>query len=54
MNKKSADITLKDVLDIQKKWGEGIIRIGKVYVENGKYRKEAEDFIDSLYGYDLG
>lgn len=54
MNKKSADITLKDVLDIQKKWGEGIIRIGKVYVENGNYRKEAEDFIDSLYGYDLG
>jgi len=54
MNKKSADITLKDVLDIQKKWGEGIIRIGKVYVENGNYEKEAEDFIDSLYGYDLG
>jgi hypothetical protein len=54
MNKKSADITLKDVLDIQKKWGEGIIRIGKVYVENGNYGKEAEDFIDSLYGYDLG
>ncbi len=54
MNKNTSLITDNEVLNIQKRWGEGIVHIGKVFVEGGNYRKEAEKLIDQLYGYDMG
>ncbi|MDO9257386.1 MAG: hypothetical protein Q7U54_17840 [Bacteroidales bacterium] len=47
-------ITEKDVLDIQKIWGEGIVNIGNVFSANGDYKSAAEKHIDELYGYNLG
>ncbi len=52
--KETTPITEQQVLDIQKKWGEGIIRIGRVFLDNGDYRTEAEKHINTLYGYSLG
>jgi hypothetical protein len=46
-------ITEREVVEAQKLWGEGIVRIGKVYTEKGDYSKEAADFIQKMYGYDL-
>ena len=47
-------ITEQEVLDAQKTWGEGIVRIGKVYTEGGDYKAEAKEHIADLYGYNLG
>jgi len=47
-------ITKQEVLEAQKIWGEGIVRIGNVYLEKGDYTAEAEKHIDDLYGYNLG
>ena len=47
-------ISEQEVLETQKIWGEGIVRIGKVYSEGGDYKAEAEKHIDELYGYNLG
>lgn len=49
-----AVITEQEVLDVQKKWGEGIIEIGKVFTDGGDYKAVALNHIDVLYGYDLG
>ncbi len=47
-------ISEQEVLETQRIWGEGIVRIGKVYSEGGDYKAEAEKHIDELYGYNLG
>lgn len=47
-------ITKQEVLDAQKVWGEGIVKIGKVYSEKGDYVAAAEKHIEELYGYNLG
>lgn len=47
-------ITKQEVLDAQKIWGEGIVRIGKVFSEKGDYKTEAKEHIANLYGYNLG
>ncbi|MCM5663743.1 phosphoribosyl-AMP cyclohydrolase [Galbibacter mesophilus] len=46
-------ITEREVVDAQKLWGDGIVRIGNVFTEGGDYSKEAADFIQDMYGYDL-
>lgn len=46
-------ITEREVVEAQKLWGDGIVRIGKVFSENGDYTTEAADFIQEMYGYDL-
>lgn len=46
-------ITEREVIEAQKLWGDGIVRIGKVYTNQGDYSKEAADFIQEMYGYDL-
>lgn len=51
---KSKTITSQEVLEAQKIWGDGIVRIGKVYMEDGDYTAEAEKHIADLYGYNLG
>ena len=52
--KTKTSISEQEVLDAQKVWGDGIVRIGKVFSENGDYMSEAEKHIDELYGYNLG
>ena len=46
-------ITEREVVNAQKMWGNGIVRIGSVYSNNGDYALEAADFIQDMYGYDL-
>lgn len=46
-------ITEREVIESQKLWGDGIVRIGKVFSDKGDYSKEAADFIQEIYGYDL-
>ena len=46
-------ITEREVVEAQREWGEGIVRIGKVYSDGGDYRKEAADFIEAQYAFDL-
>ena len=50
----SKTITEQEVLEAQKIWGDGIVRIGNVYLEKGDYTAEAEKHIGDLYGYNLG
>lgn len=53
-SKPAKTITEQEVLEAQKIWGEGIVRIGKVYTEEGDYKAEAKKHIADLYGYNLG
>ena len=46
-------ITEREVVDAQKAWGQGIVRIGKVFSDKGDYTDTAADFIQKMYGYDL-
>lgn len=47
-------ITEEQVRDAQDAWGEGIVKISSTYAEGGDYKKEAEDLLNTLYGYDMG
>ncbi len=42
------------ILNAQTAWGEGIIRIGKVFLDEGDYRAAAEEHINSFYYYQDG
>ncbi|MEM1216746.1 MAG: phosphoribosyl-AMP cyclohydrolase [Bacteroidota bacterium] len=46
-------ITEAEVIAAQKEWGDGIVRIGKVYTEKGDYTQAATEHIQNLYAYDL-
>lgn len=46
-------ITEKEVVAAQKAWGEGIVRIGKVFTDGGDYSAAAAAHIDQFYAYDL-
>lgn len=54
LQKTEAFITEQEVLDVQKKWGEGIVEIGKVYSGGCDYKAAALNHIEVLYGYNLG
>lgn len=47
-------ITEQEVLDAQKAWGEGIVKIGAVYLENGDYITAASEHINNFYNYQEG
>jgi len=47
-------ITEQEVLDAQKAWGEGIVKIGKVYLEKGNYKNAAIEHINNFYNYQEG
>lgn len=47
-------ITEQEVLDAQKAWGEGIVKIGKVYLEQGDYKTAATEHINNFYNYQEG
>lgn len=46
-------ISEREVVAAQKAWGEGIVKIGKVYQEGGDYSAAAAAHIDQFYAYDL-
>jgi len=41
----------EQVINFQKEWGDGIINIGKTFLNNGDYVNEAKLFINKLYAY---
>ncbi len=45
-------ITEQEVIEAQKAWGDGIVRIGKVFTDGGDYRQAAADHISQFYAYD--
>lgn len=47
-------ITEQEVLEAQKAWGEGIVKIGKVYLEKGDYKTAAIEHINNFYNYQEG
>lgn len=47
-------ISEQEILDAQKAWGEGIVKIGKVYLENGDYKTAAANHINEFYSYEQG
>ncbi|MEM8772879.1 MAG: phosphoribosyl-AMP cyclohydrolase [Pseudomonadota bacterium] len=46
-------ITEQEVVNAQKAWGDGIVKIGKVYTDGGDYVSAAADHINQFYAYDL-
>ena len=46
-------ISEREVVAAQKAWGDGIVKIGKVYQEGGDYSAAAAAHIDQFYAYDL-
>lgn len=47
-------ISEAEVVAAQQAWGEGIVRIGQVYRDNGDYVAAAQRHIEQHYGYDQG
>jgi hypothetical protein len=47
-------INEQEVLDAQKAWGEGIVKIGNVFSENGDYKTAAIEHINNFYNYQEG
>lgn len=48
------NITEEEVIQAQQVWGDGIVAIGKAFVEKGDYLGEAVRHIDTLYAYQMG
>ena len=46
-------ITEQEVVEAQKAWGEGIVKIGQAYLNEEDYVKAASDHINRFYAYDL-
>ena len=55
LNKKlnPSSIREEDVLSIQKEWADSIISIGKIFLDKGNYRLEAEKTLKKLYAFDI-
>ena len=47
-------ITEQEILDAQTAWGQGIVKIGKVFQEKGDYSATAEAHINQFYNYQQG
>ena len=43
----------EDVLSIQKEWADSIISIGKIFLNKGDYKLEAEKTLKKLYAFDI-
>jgi hypothetical protein len=50
----STIIVEQEVLDVQKAWSDGIVKIGKVFLENGDYKTAATEHINNFYNYQEG
>lgn len=44
-------LTVEEVTDFKVAWGEGIVKIGKVYKAGGDYRQAAREHIERFYAY---
>lgn len=42
------------ILEAQHAWGEGIVNIGKVFLDKGDYKAAAEEHIHNFYNYQEG
>lgn len=47
-------ITEAEITAAQTAWGEGIVKIGKVYLEDGDYAQAATEHINNFYNYQDG
>ena len=47
------NITKQQVIDVQNRWGEGIVKIGATFIEGQDYTSVAKEHIDTLYAYDF-
>ena len=47
-------VTIADVNEAQKLWGEGIVAISTAYSSGKNHVEIAREHIESLYGYDKG
>lgn len=50
-NESNVFIAEQEVLDAQKAWGEGIVKIGNAYLEEGDYKTAATEHINNFYNY---
>ena len=48
-----AEITEEQVRNAQNEWAAGIEKISAIFLEEGDYKKAAEDHIDKLYAYGI-
>ena len=46
-------ITVADVEDAQRKWGDGIVRIATAHRSGGNFTEIATEHVERLYAYDL-
>jgi len=51
---KTVSITEQEIIDVQKAWGDGIIKIGAIYTAKGDYKDAALKHIHTFYNYDDG
>jgi len=51
---KNEMITEQEIIDAQIAWGEGIVNIGKVFLEKGDYIDTARKHIEEFYNYEEG
>lgn len=47
-------ITTDEVRQAQQSWGEGIVTIGKLFLDKGDYVKAAQNHLDTLYAFEAG
>jgi hypothetical protein len=47
-------ITEQEVLDAQQAWGDGIVKIGKVYLAEGDFKAAAAEHINEFYNFQEG
>jgi hypothetical protein len=47
-------ITEQEVLDAQQAWGDGIVKIGKVYLDEGDFKAVATEHINEFYNFQEG
>ncbi|MEM9540721.1 MAG: hypothetical protein AAGA60_14605 [Cyanobacteria bacterium P01_E01_bin.42] len=50
----ASPITEAEIDEAQKVWGDGIVAIGRAYLNRGDYQALAAEHVDTLYGYDEG
>ena len=49
-----SSLTKEQITEIQDAWGEGIVKIGKVYTAKGDFRAAAMDHVNTFYAYSEG
>lgn len=54
ISQKISPITEDEVVKAQQDWGDGIVKIGLVYVNKGDYKEAATEHIQKFYNYNEG